>query len=430
MDKNTFLKADEISRRSFINKLAAGCLGVTTIPQLMTSNAHAESFAINKEAPAKAVIYLYMSGGLSHVDSFDVKPENSKVRGEASALKTNADGLRVSKFFPNMAKQMKHVAAINSLTTTQGAHDQGSYYMHTSYESRGTIVHPYLGSWVNRMAGNVHGTLPANVMIRPGGTLGAGWMPGKFAALPVDNPKDGVKYSSRHRRVSAEQFDRRITVLDKMNREFQQTYKQTSVREYSDIYKDAIELMSSKDLEAFDVNKESDKDKKAYGTSSFGLGCLLARRLVQKGVRWVEVNLGGWDHHDNIYGRFQDNSSTLDQAMAALINDLNEKGMLKSTLVVLATEFGRTPMINVNKGRDHYPKAFTGLLAGGGVKGGQAYGKTDKDGMNVVENKVKIPDFNATIAHALGLPLEQKIFSATGRPFTVAHKGKPITAIF
>ena len=200
MDKNTFLKADEISRRSFINKLAAGCLGVTTIPQLMTSNAHAESFAINKEAPAKAVIYLYMSGGLSHVDSFDVKPENSKVRGEASALKTNADGLRVSKFFPNMAKQMKHVAAINSLTTTQGAHDQGSYYMHTSYESRGTIVHPYLGSWVNRMAGNVHGTLPANVMIRPGGTLGAGWMPGKFAALPVDNPKDGVKYSSRHRK--------------------------------------------------------------------------------------------------------------------------------------------------------------------------------------------------------------------------------------
>ena len=429
MDMNIFKNADDISRRNFVGKLAAGCLGVTAMPML-TSTSQAAQVPINKDAPAKAVIYLYMSGGLSHIDSFDVKPENSKVRGDAGSLKTSADGMRVSKFFPNMAKQMKHVCAVNSLTTTQGAHAEGTYYMHTSYENRGTIVHPYLGSWVNRMAGNVSGTLPANVMIRPGGTLGAGWMPGKYAALPVDNPKEGVKYSKRHRKVKEEEFDRRISVLDKMNKEFQQTYKQRSIREYSDIYQDAVKLMSSKDLDAFDVNQEKDSYKKAYGESSFGLGCLLARRLVQKGVRWVEVNLGGWDHHDDIYGRFNDNSRTLDQAMAALINDLKQQGMLDSTLVVLATEFGRTPFINVNKGRDHFPKAFTCLLAGGGVKGGQAYGKTDKDGINIAENKVKIPDFNATIAHALGLPIDHKLHSATGRPFTVADKGKPITSIF
>ena len=429
MDINILKNADDISRRNFVGKLAAGCLGVSALPML-SSTSHAAQIPIRKDAPAKAVIYLYMSGGMSHIDSFDVKPENSKVRGDAGALKTSADGMRVSKFFPNMAKQMKHVCAVNSVTTTQGAHDQGRYFMHTSYESRGTIVHPYLGSWVNRMAGNVHGTLPANVMIRPGGTLGAGWMPGKYAALPVDNPKEGVKYSKRHRKVKEEEFNRRITVLDKMNREFQQTYKQRSIREYSDIYKDAVKLMSSKDLDAFDVNQEKDQYKKAYGENNFGLGCLLARRLVQKGVRWVEVNLGGWDHHDNIYGRFTDNSRTLDQAMAALINDLKQQGMLESTMVVLATEFGRTPIINVNKGRDHFPKAFTCLLAGGGVKGGQAYGKTDKDGINVAENKVKVPDFNATIAHAMGLPTDLKLHSPTGRPFTVAGKGKPITSIF
>ncbi|MCM8538800.1 MAG: DUF1501 domain-containing protein [Lentisphaeraceae bacterium] len=429
MDMNIFRNADDISRRNFVGKLAAGCLGVTAMP-MFTSTSQAAQIPINKDAPAKAVIYLYMAGGMSHIDSFDVKPDNSKVRGDAGALKTSADGMRVSKFFPNMAKQMKHVVAVNSLTTTQGAHAEGDYFMHTSYENRGTIVHPYMGSWVNRMAGNTKGTLPPNVMIRPGGTLGAGWMPGKYAALPVDNPKEGVKYSSRHRKVKEEEFDRRISVLDKMNKEFQQTYKQRSIREYSDIYQDAIKLMSSKDLDAFDVNQEKDQYKKAYGESNFGLGCLLARRLVQKGVRWVEVNLGGWDHHDDIYGRFTDNSRTLDQAMAALINDLKQQGMLDSTMVVLATEFGRTPIINVNKGRDHFPKAFTCLLAGGGVKGGQAYGKTDKDGINIAENKVKIPDFNATIAHAMGLPIDHKLHSATGRPFTVAGKGKPITSIF
>ncbi len=430
MDINLFKNADDISRRNFVGKLAAGCLGVSTLP-MMTSTANAQSYVpLRKDAKAKAVIYLYMSGGMSHIDSFDVKPDNGKVRGESSAIKTNADGVRVSKFFPNMAKQMKHVVAVNSVTTTQGAHDQGRYFMHTSYQPRGTIVHPYFGSWVNRLAGNVHGTLPANVMIRPGGTLGAGWMAGKHAALPVDNPREGVKYSKRHRTVKEDQFDKRITVLDKMNREFQQTYKQRSVREYSDIYKDAVKLMSSKDLDAFDISKENDSHKKAYGDSNFGQGCLLARRLVQKGVRWVEVNLGGWDHHDNLYGRFTDNSRTLDQAMAALLADLKQQGMLDSTMVVLATEFGRTPFINVNKGRDHFPRAFSCLLAGGGVKGGQTYGKTDKDGVGIVENKVKVPDFNATIAYAMGLPTDLKLHSPSGRPFQIADKGKPITSIF
>ncbi|MCM8532291.1 MAG: DUF1501 domain-containing protein [Lentisphaeraceae bacterium] len=430
MNKSIFNKADQFSRRRFVSNIAAGCLGLSYSSGLLSSTAQAQTVTLRKGAKAKSVIYLYMNGGMSHIDSFDVKPENNKVKGEASAIKTNADGMRVSKFFPNMAKQMNHVAAINSLTSTQGAHPQGNYFMHTSYESRGTIAHPHMGSWVNHLAGNVHGTLPANIKIRPGKTLGAGWMAGKYAALPIDNPNDGVKYSSRHRRVSENQFNGRLNVLDKMNHEFQQKYKQKSVREYSDIYKDAVKLMSSKDLDAFDISNEKSKDAQAYGNNSFGQGCLLARRLVQKGVRWVEVNLGGWDHHDNIYEGFTENAKTLDQAMAALLNDLNQKGMLESTMVVLATEFGRGPIINQRAGRDHYPKAFTCLLAGGGIKGGQAVGKTDKDGMNVIGNKVKVQDFNATIAHGLGLPLAHKLTSPTGRPFTIADRGKPITSLF
>ena len=425
MDKYIFNKADDFTRRSFVKGAAAGLLGVS----MMTEESFAATRPVNKNPKAKSIIYLYMSGGLSHIDSFDVKPENSNVRGESSALKSNADGVRVSKFFPNMAKQMNKVAIINSLTTTQGAHAQGNYFMHTSYESRGTIVHPHIGSWVSKLSPSKL-TLPTNVKVRPGGTLGGGWMGGKHAALPVDNPKEGIKYSKRHRTVKEEEFNKRVSILESMNREFQQTYRQKSVKEYSETYKDAIGLMSSKDLDAFDIMKEKETTRKAYGDNPFGQGVLLARRLVERGVKFVEVNLGGWDHHDNIYGRFASNAATLDQAMAALLGELSSKGLLESTLVVLATEFGRTPVINVNSGRDHYPKAFTGLLAGGGIKGGQIYGKTDKDGMNVVENKVKVPDFNATIAYAMGYDLNKKLTSPNGRPFTFADKGKPVTSLF
>ncbi|MCM8533420.1 MAG: DUF1501 domain-containing protein [Lentisphaeraceae bacterium] len=423
--KNLLNKSDELTRRTFMQHSAASLLGVTATTNLL--NAASPN---SKGGTAKSVIYLYMSGGVSHLDSFDIKPENSKVRGEASALKTNADGVRVSKFFPNMAKQMNKVAVINSMTTTQGAHAEGEYFMRTGYANRGTIQHPELGAWFSRLLGNNGGTLPANVKIKSSGTLGAGYMPGKYGALPVNNPKEGVRYSVRHKKVSPDMFDKRIDILQKINRDFQQTYRQKDVQSYTDTYNDAIKLMKSKDLDAFDISKEKKNILANYGDNRFGQGCVLARRLVERGVRFVDVHLGGWDHHDDIYNRFQSNAATLDKAMAALIADLSSRGLLDSTLVVLATEFGRTPIINVNRGRDHFPKAYSCLLAGGGIKGGITYGKTDKDGTNIIENKVKVPDFNATIAHAAGIRLDQVITSASGRPFTVADKGKPITALF
>jgi uncharacterized protein (DUF1501 family) len=202
------------------------------------------------------------------------------------------------------------------------------------------------------------------------------------------------------------------------------------VSAYGEIYKDAVKLMTSDDLEAFDISKENEQMTSLYGDHKFGQGCLLARRLVEKGVRYVEVNLGGWDNHNAIYENFPDKSAMLDQGMGALIKDLTARGLLDSTLVVLATEFGRTPVINQNNGRDHYPKAFSGLLAGGGIKGGQIYGKTDAGGKNVIENKVNVEDFNATIAYSLGLPIDKILYSPGGRPFQVAHKGKPLTNLF
>lgn len=423
-------KASEVSRRRFVSGAASGLLGVSYLSQYGFAE-DKPAVISNVKGTAKSVIYLYMGGGMSHLDTFDIKPDNPEVRGDAGALKTKADGVRISKFFPKLATQMDKVAIINSLTTTQGAHEEGRYIMHTSYEKRGTIQHPELGAWASKLGGKISKTLPSFVKVGGGGrSLGGGYFESSYAALPVGDPKAGLQYSARHRSVNEEVFNDRLTMLQQMNGQFQTKFKQKAVGSYSAMYKDAVKLMTSEDLKAFDISKEDPKVAAKYGEDRFGQGCLLARRLVEKGVKFVEVNLGGWDNHNNIYDGFADKAGILDTALGNLIEDLSSRGLLDTTLVVLATEFGRTPKINQNKGRDHYPKAFSGLLAGGGIKGGQVYGKTDAGGMNVIENKVKVTDFNATIAAALGLPIDQVLFSPSGRPFQVAHKGKPIADLF
>jgi uncharacterized protein (DUF1501 family) len=188
--------------------------------------------------------------------------------------------------------------------------------------------------------------------------------------------------------------------------------------------------MGSKDLASFDLKQESEDLRTAYGDNSFGQGCLLARRLVENDVRYIEVGLGGWDTHDDNFERVADQAAVLDRGLSTLLADLTARGMLDETLVVLATEFGRTPRINQNQGRDHYPKAFSGLLAGGGISGGKVHGQTSENGGEVVKDPVQVADFNATIAHGLGLPLDKVLTSPSGRPFTVADKGLPITALF
>lgn len=418
-------KASDMTRRSFVTRAASGLLGVNYV-----SNFASAQTALTPKGKAKSVIYLYMSGGMSHLDTFDIKPENSEVRGDAGAIKTNVSGIRVSKFFPNVAKQMDKVAIVNSLTTTQGAHEEGRYVMHTSYVKRGTVQHPEMGAWISKLGGPISKSLPSFVKVGGGGrSLGGGFFEPRYAALPVGDPKSGLQYSKRHRTVNETVFNDRLSMLKEINGEFKQKFKQKSVESYNAMYRDAVKLMTSEDLKAFDIAQEDAKSAEKYGNNNFGQGVLLARRLVEKGVRFVEVNLGGWDNHNNIYDGFGDRAGTLDQALGALLGDLKDRGLIDSTLVVLATEFGRTPNINQNAGRDHFPKAFSGLLAGGGIKGGQIYGKTDADGKNVIENKVKVQDFNATIAAALGLPTDKVLMSPSGRPFQIAHKGKPVTAL-
>jgi uncharacterized protein (DUF1501 family) len=225
------------------------------------------------------------------------------------------------------------------------------------------------------------------------------------------------------------QFERRIALSQEFDREFRKKSKATMLADYDELYRSAMALLKSKGLTAFEIAKEKPEVQEAYGKNGFGQGVLLARRLVESGVRFVEVNLGGWDMHNDIFAAMPGRGATLDQAVSALLLDLETRGLLKKTLVVIGTEFGRKTPLSQNAGRDHHPAAFSCVLAGGSVKTGLVHGRTDEDAMTVEDDAVKVADFNATIAAALGLPLERQIFSPDGRPFTIANKGKPIKAI-
>ena len=430
---NKFNHFDEPSRRQFMSGVAKTFLGVGLLPGASAFAAGGEDRGIPlRKRPAKKIIYLYMSGGMSHLDTLDPKPDaDPSIRGNVTAIKTNADGIRLSSYLPKLAKHMDKAAVFNSLNSRTGAHAQGQYLMRTNYEQRGTIKHPHLGAWLLKYEDRINPQLPGFVAINSGSrNVGAGFFGSSYSPLVIGKPESGLQDSAHFAEIDDATFERRRKIAVEIDQDFHNKYKDKSAAAYPTMYDEAVTLMKSSDLDTFDLSAESKQMRQLYGENSFGQGCLLARRLCESGVRSVEVQMGGWDTHQENFERVASNTATLDQALSALLGDLSSRGMLDETMVVLTTEFGRTPIINQNAGRDHYPKAFSTLIAGGGIKGGTTYGKTNADGSKPIEDTLKIADFNATIAYGLGLPLDQRQFSPSARPFTVAHKGNPVTQIF
>jgi len=426
--KSDLKTLDELSRREFVASAAKACLGVGLLP-LAGSYVHTPVNALEpgtRPAAARHVIYLNMSGAMSHLDTFGTNPDAPEIQGPTKSIPTSADGVTISENLPLTAKHMHNSAIIKTMMTSQGAHAQASYLMHTSYQMRGTIAHPTFGSWVAKMSGNINNTIPSNVQIS-GSPGGAGFLESKYGPLPIGNPGAGLANSLKADYIDQTRFDGRLALAQKMNTAYLDQYDQKQVRAYSDLYKDAINLMTSEDLNAFDISKEPESMNEMYGTSNFGQGCLLARRLVENGVRYVEVSRGGWDTHDNNFEAVANNCTDIDKALSALLTDLERRGLLNETMVVLTSEFGRTPRINARDGRDHWPYGFTAFLAGAGVKGGTMYGKMDKVGRNPEEGKFVDPaGLNATIGYAMGLPLNDVQYSPSGRPFKLAHDGEPL----
>lgn len=420
---------NDITRRQFVAGVAKSCLGVSAI---LTAE---DLFSVelpNHIPTARSVIFLYMGGGMTHVDTLDPKPDNSEVMGETTAINTTADGIQLGHWLPKTAQQMHSASLIRSVNTNQGAHAQANYLLHTSYQRRGTIVHPTMGAWVSRYTEKLNQTLPSNVKINGGSdVLGAGYFEKKHGPLPLGNPSAGIQNVVKSGYLDDSMYNKRLDVATKFNKSFGKEYPQKQIRAYTDLYDDATRLMKSDDLKAFDLSNEPQDIRDMYGDNNFGQGCLLARRLVESGVRYTEVQLGGWDMHNQVFDAMETRGATLDAGLSSLLLDLRRRGLLKETLVVLASEFGRSPEVKPGRiGRDHHPSAFSVLMAGGGIKEGYVHGASDERAHYVEEDGVGMEELNATIAHAMGLRVNKTILSPSGRPFQVSHGAQPIQQMF
>jgi len=411
------------SRREFLRLGAAGVGGASLSGWLGVLAGR----AAEAKAKPKACILLWMEGGPSHKDTFDLKPGTANA-GEFKPIDTNVPGIQISEHFPQFAQLMNHAAILRGMTTGEGAHGRARYYMHTGYkEGSGGIVHPSLGSIVSAELGRPEYPLPNFVTIG-GRSFGSGFLGPRHQPLMVANPAAGVE--NLRPLVGEAQFQKRVGLLEEMEQAFHREYKADSAHAHRTTYRRAVELMRSKEAKAFDIMQEPEKVREAYGKGRFGEGCLLARRLVETGVSFVEVVLGGWDTHQNNFPRVKSLSAQVDPAMSALVRDLKERGLLASTLVVWMGEFGRTPRINTRgaqPGRDHYPRAWSSVMIGGGIKAGQVVGKTDAEGAAVADRPISGLDFLATVCKVIGVDHNKQNQSPIGRPIRIVDKGaKPI----
>ncbi|HEV7402255.1 MAG TPA: DUF1501 domain-containing protein [Chthoniobacteraceae bacterium] len=428
---NTDLLRDPIERRTFVERCARYAFGLTILPALSRNLSAAEKAAEVSSlargsgfAKAQRVIFIELQGGLSHIDSFD--PKTGDTKGPGSAISTKA-GYQLTEYLPATAKIADKITVIRSMTAKVGVHANAQYLMRTGYEKRGTIVHPMLGAWAQHYLGKSHPTLPSTVCVNRPANHGNGYFPAAFSPLPILDPDQGLANAVAP--VSADVQEKRLGLLAQLDATFSKKSGDENVKAYGDFYDTTMALMKSSDLKAFDLSAESAATRDSYGRNKFGQGCLLARRLIQNGVRFVEVQSGGWDMHKQLADSMEDRGGEFDRTFAALVADLDALGLLDSTLVCVTTEFGRKPSFD-GSGRGHHPLSFSTVLAGGGTKRGYVHGSSDAKGYEPDEKPMTVGSFHATIAWAAGLPIEKEMITPSGRPMGVGNKGKPALEVF
>jgi hypothetical protein len=410
---------NELSRRDVLKLAAAGVTGVSLSGWLNVLATR----AAEQPAKHKACILLWMDGGPSHKDTFDLKP-GTEQGGPFKEIATSVPGIKISEYFPLFARQMEHAAILRGMSTLEGAHPRAKYHLHTGYrEGQGGVVYPSIGSLVAKELGDPEQPMPSFVSIG-NRTYGAGFLGTRYQPLSIVDARRGVE--NLKPLVAGGAFDGRVELLDELEKAFHRDYKADAGMAHRTTYQRAVALMKSKEARAFDISREPEQVRKAYGSGRFGEGCLLARRLIETGVSFVEVALGGWDTHQNNFDRVKALSQQVDPAMSTLISELKERSLLDSTLIVWMGEFGRTPRINTRgakPGRDHYPRAWSSVLVGGGIKGGQVVGKTDKEGATVVERPISTIDFMATVCTILGIKHDKLNTTPSNRPVRIVEKG-------
>lgn len=430
-----------LNRRAFSKYAGLGLLGASA-SGLMPAIAAQATPAKRK----KKCILLWMSGGPSQMETFDPK-EGEENGGPTKAIETSVPGIRISEHLPKVAGVMDQLSVIRSMSTKEGDHTRATYFMHTGYLPQGPIRYPTVGSFLGKELIDKHCDLPAFVSVNPfrafspaaysPGFLGPGWSPLMVSSqmgAGDESPEVSFEVANLKTadRISAAQTDARLSLLTSLEHDFLAKRPGAPGASHVESYQQAVRMMKSDSIGAFNLDDEDGMLRDAYGRNPFGQGCLLARRLLESGVSFVEVNLSspdgngggaGWDTHQENFDAVGELCGVLDPAYSTLITDLKQRGMLEDTLVIWMGEFGRTPKINDNNGRDHWPKSWSAVLAGAGVKAGQAFGKTSADGMEVEEDLVSVPNLIATICRALELDPETTNLSNVGRPIPLADHG-------
>ncbi len=409
-----------MGRRSALRLGASAMFGALVTRYLEGGAIAATSLARH----ADACILLWLNGGPSHIDTFDPKPGRS-TGGPFKAIRTRAPGMMLSEHLPRLADRANEIALVRSMSSKEGNHGRAQYYVHTGYAPNATVVHPSLGAWTSARLSDPQAALPSFVSIA-GPSFGAGFLGVENGPFVVQKAGVAPADVSLPRGVDRSRFERRLAALGTIDARFEEATGDAKVEGRRQVYQKAVRLMETPKLDAFDVSGETDATRRAYGDADFGRGCLVARRLVERGVKFVEVVLDGWDTHQNNFDRTRSQMSILDGAFAALLSDLAARDRLGSTLVACMGEFGRTPRINPSDGRDHWPHAWSAVLAGGGVRGGVVRGATDDDGANVATAPTTVPDLLATMAQLLGLDPAYTTTTPSGRPISVTDDGTPI----
>jgi uncharacterized protein (DUF1501 family) len=413
----------ETPRRHFLEHLA-GLSALAFPAATFTSSLQVHAEELRKQH--KGAILLWLGGGPSSIDLWDLKP-GKETGGPFRPIRTSGEG-EICEHLPLLAKQMRDLSIVRSMSTREADHMRARYYLHTGFQPNPTVLHPSYGSVVAHelLAQRPELEIPPFVSI-DGGSVGPGFLGMTWAPFVVSSSGD---IKDLQLGVPAPQLARRMQVLQALESEFIRENRGPAATDHAKVLDKTLSLMTSQQMAAFKVNDEPEAIRERYGRNAFGSGCLLARRLIEAGVPFVEVDFGGWDHHDDIFATLKDDKlPILDKAFSSLIEDLKSRGLYEHTAVICMGEFGRTPQINGGNGRDHFARAWSVVAGGAGLAGGRVIGSTNDAGTSVTTETYSANDFMATICQALGISLDISYTSLNGRPMKIANGGKVIPGL-
>ena len=411
------------SRRDFVRLALGGSAALGMAGKFGVPFALAQG---TPSAKAKACILLWMQGAQSQLDTWDLKP-GTESGGPFRPIPTSADGVQICEHLPRTARQMDKVSLIRTLNSRDPNHDTATYFLHTGYRENPDLQYPHVGSVIVEELGPGKTDLPGCIVLGGEPPAGAAYLPADRGPAIIDrltNPTDDLLATNEY--FAKGTLERRWKLLRGFEEDWNRKHADIRIAERERTYERAWKVLSSADLKAFEVAKEPEPIRKAYGDTPLGKAALLARRLVQTGVRFVEIQYGSWDTHSDNFGGHKRLMGDIDGPFAALLEDLSRTGLLSETMVILMGEFGRTPRINVGQGRDHWTKCWSACLAGGGIAGGRVVGKTNADGTDIAERPVSVADFYATIYKCFGVNPDKKYMGPGSRPTKILDGGEVV----